>query len=118
MRRSVQREMQTIEAMIRIYCRHHHQENLCGECSSVLTYSLTRVDKCHFGSDKPACNQCPVHCYSPKMREKVKEVMRFSGPKMIWRHPVLTFYHLIKKHNHAPKPIHLNPRPLLLKEKG
>ena len=96
-KRSVQREMQTIEAMIRIYCLHHHNQDICSECSSVLTYSFARIEKCQFGPDKPACNQCTVHCYSPKMREKVKEVMRFSGPKMMWKHPVLTLHHLLKK---------------------
>lgn len=96
MNRSVQREMRTIEAMIRIYCRHHHHQDLCKECGVVLTYSYARIEKCLFGPEKPACNKCTVHCYSPVMREKVKEIMHFSGPKLIYKHPVMVLYHFLK----------------------
>lgn len=89
--------MQTIEAMIRIYCRNHHKQDLCNECGTVLTYAYARIEKCLFGPEKPACNKCTVHCYSPAMKEKVKEIMRFSGPKMIFKHPILALIHLIKE---------------------
>jgi len=97
MKRSVQREMRTIEAMIRIFCQHHHNQDLCKECGAVLTYASARIEKCLFGPEKPACNKCTVHCYSPAMKEKVKEIMRFSGPKMIFRHPIMVLIHLIKE---------------------
>ena len=29
------------------------------------------------------------------MRERVREVMRYSGPRMLWRHPVLAAAHLM-----------------------
>ena len=96
MKESLHREMRTIEAMIRIYCRSNHGKDLCEECGELLTYSITRIEKCTFGPLKPACNNCDVHCYSPKMREKVKEIMRFSGPKMIYKHPFLATVHLFK----------------------
>jgi hypothetical protein len=97
MKRSVQREMRTIEAMIRIYCRHHHEQDLCKECGAVLTYAYARIEKCLFGPGKPACNKCTVHCYSPAMKEKVKEIMRFSGPKMVYRHPVMALMHMVRE---------------------
>ena len=89
--------MKTIEAMVRIYCRAYHSRDLCGECGEVLAYCLERLERCVYGPDKPACNQCTVHCYSPKMREKVKTIMRFSGPRMIYRHPYLAINHLIRE---------------------
>jgi hypothetical protein len=46
--------------------------------------------------DKPVCNQCAVHCYRPAMREQVRAVMRFAGPRMVWSHPVLAVRHLIR----------------------
>jgi len=96
-RRSVQTEMRTIEVMVRIYCRSRHGRDLCEECGNILTHCFARIEKCVFGPDKPVCNICTVHCYSTKMREKVKTIMRFSGPKMIYRHPYLTIVHLVKK---------------------
>ena len=97
MKRSVQREMRTIEAMTRIYCRHHHHQDLCKECGTVLTYAFARIEKCLFGPEKPACNKCTVHCYSPAMKEEVKKIMHFSGPKMIYRHPIMALIHIIKE---------------------
>jgi hypothetical protein len=94
---SQRREKLTIEAMIRIYCRHNHGTDLCEECGTILTYCFARIEKCIFGPEKPACNDCTVHCYSPKMREKVKTIMRFSGPKMIFRHPYLSMMHFVKE---------------------
>lgn len=37
-----------------------------------------------------------VHCYKPEMREKIREVMRFSGPRMIFHHPYLAIKHVIE----------------------
>jgi hypothetical protein len=34
-----------------------------------------------------------VHCYKPVMRDKVRGVMRFSGLRMIYKHPVLSLLH-------------------------
>jgi hypothetical protein len=89
--------MRTIEAMIRIYCRSHHQQDICKECGIVMNYAMARIEKCIYGPEKPACNKCKVHCYSPKMKEKVKEIMRFSGPKMIYKHPIMALHHIIKE---------------------
>ena len=83
--------------MIRIYCRHHHYQDLCNECGAILTYAIARIEKCVYGPEKPACNKCTVHCYSPAMRVKVKEIMHFSGPKMIYEHPVMALIHFIKE---------------------
>ncbi len=96
-RHSPEREKRTIRAMIKLYCRKRHgREALCEGCHSLLDYAFKRIDHCVFGPEKPACNDCTVHCYSPGMREQVKEVMRYSGPRMIYRHPVMTIYHFIK----------------------
>ena len=42
------------------------------------------------------CSNCRVHCYNPQMREKIRMVMRFSGPKMIFYHPVAAVRHVIE----------------------
>ncbi|NUQ66189.1 MAG: nitrous oxide-stimulated promoter family protein [Pirellulales bacterium] len=82
--------------MLDIYCRAHHgrRKELCSQCQDVLSYSLCRLNNCPFGAEKPACSDCPIHCYKRSMREQVREVMRYSGPRMLWRHPILALLHL------------------------
>jgi len=91
------RELRTVRAMIAIYCRRHHRERPCGECEALLAYAARRIAKCPYGADKPACSQCPVHCYRQAMRERIRQVMRFAGPRMLYRHPLLALRHLLAK---------------------
>lgn len=93
----IAREKKTIALMITMYCNRHHSrgDGLCNECLKLLDYAEKRLDKCLFNKDKPTCTKCTVHCYKPDMRERVRIVMRYSGPRMIYRHPVLALHHLI-----------------------
>ncbi len=96
----LQRERRTIKFMIEIYCRgnHHPAEGLCGECAALHDYAMRRVDKCPFQADKPTCAKCPIHCYKPAMREQVRRMMRYSGPRMMLYHPVLALRHYIDEY--------------------
>jgi hypothetical protein len=100
------RELKTIRAMTQIYCRGHHgrgaNDDLCVECEALLDYATRRLDRCVFGDDKPTCVNCTVHCYSQSMREDVRAVMRYAGPRMVWRHPVLAIAHLRDGRRPAP----------------
>ena len=89
------REWQTIAAMIRCYCRDHHatRTTLCQECRGLLDYATVRLDRCRFGSEKPVCVKCPVHCYQRARREQIRAVMRYAGPRMLWQHPILSLRH-------------------------
>ncbi|MCF7849502.1 MAG: nitrous oxide-stimulated promoter family protein [Kiritimatiellales bacterium] len=93
-----QAEIRTINAMIRMYCRAHHGKNrmLCAECRQLSEYAQQRILQCPLGDGKVACSKCTVHCYQPEMRTRVIEVMRFAGPKMIYRHPVLAIRHVLR----------------------
>jgi len=95
--RRISREKKTIEVMINMYCNRYHagENHLCGECRQLLDYALTRLEQCPFKDSKPTCANCTVHCYKQDMREKIRKVMRYSGPRMIYRHPVLAFHHLV-----------------------
>ena len=66
---------------------------LCPECTEFLSYAFLRLDKCPFQEEKSTCGKCLVHCYQPQMREKVKKVMRYSGPRMLLRSPGLAMHH-------------------------
>lgn len=91
----LKREADTICAMIAIYCRAHHGgPGLCAKCRELQDYALKRLSCCPFGIEKPVCAKCKVHCYRAEMRKNVGEVMRFSGPRLLLRHPVLTAEHM------------------------
>lgn len=146
----IETEKQTVEAMIRLYCkekRHRETENgkrkaenyekdmncpgnlnnpssqsnptipitpttpisanrlsshlspltvtpLCPQCQALLDYALQRLERCRFGEDKPSCTRCPVHCYKPAMREQIRQVMRYSGPRMLLHNPIMAIRHL------------------------
>jgi hypothetical protein len=99
------RELQTIAAMIRCYCMGHHaaaRAALCPECQGLLDYAALRLERCRFGAEKPVCAKCPVHCYQPARREQVRTVMRYAGPRMLWRHPVLSLRHWLDGFRKAP----------------
>jgi len=101
---SMEREKKTIESMIGIYCQGHHgnKKNLCSECSELLDYAFARLDKCPYKEDKPTCSKCPSHCYKPDMKERVKTVMRYSGPRMMIKHPVLAAHHMVDGRKKGP----------------
>jgi hypothetical protein len=92
--RHLAREWKTVTAMVNIYCREQHGSPLCGECRELMRYVSLRLDRCRFGSEKPTCAKCPVHCYQRDRREQIKTVMRFAGPRMLWEHPWLSLCHL------------------------
>ena len=92
-----QREKETVGQMIALYCRKNHGSRaLCPECAALAEYAKQRSDKCPFMEQKTFCSNCKVHCYRSDMREKIRAVMRFSGPRMIFRHPVMAVRHVIE----------------------
>ncbi len=91
-------EKTTVKAMIEIYCKTNHKENsICEDCNKLIEYALIKTDKCRYKEEKPGCKKCKTHCYSLDNRNKIREVMRFSGPRMIFKHPVLAIKHLISE---------------------
>lgn len=103
--RRISRERKTVEAMIEIFCRDQHgtAKNLCPECTALREYARRRLERCVFGEKKPTCANCRVHCYQPEMRKRIKQVMRYSGPRMTYRHPIRALFHFIDGFR---KPLH------------
>jgi hypothetical protein len=119
------REWQTMSAMVRIYCRDHHQGHgrpareflanpathrrdacattLCGECRQFLDYAGLRLERCRFGDEKPTCAKCPVHCYQRDRREQARVVMRYAGQRTIWEHPIMSLRHWLDGYRQAPQ---------------
>ncbi len=91
------RENKTVAAMLQIYCRGQHEahDGLCSECVALLDYARERLAKCPFQEGKTTCANCAIHCYKRDMRERVRAVMRYAGPRMLSRHPILALLHLL-----------------------
>lgn len=96
----LEHEKATVRLMLRLYCKnkHHSPDGLCSECQKLSDYAMARLTHCKFGENKPTCGKCPVHCYKPEMRQRIIEVMRYSGPKMLFSHPLAALRHLIDGH--------------------
>ena len=96
--RKREREKRTVALMIRLYCKKKHgtKKGLCPECQTLNDYTIMRSNKCPFMETKTFCSNCKVHCYKADMREKIRAVMRFSGPRMIFSHPIMAIRHVIE----------------------
>lgn len=81
-------EIQIISEMIDLYAKTHHEN-----CDDLKQYAIQRTSLCPFIETKTFCSTCKVHCYKAEYRQKIKEVMRYSGPRLIFSHPVLVLKH-------------------------
>ena len=96
----IEREKRTVEKMIELYCRGNHanepgrQTGLCRQCGTLLEYAQGKLGRCPFGAGKTTCAKCPVHCYGEDMRRDIRKVMRYAGPRMLLKHPLLAVMHL------------------------
>ena len=98
MNRRIEEEQRIVEQMIKLYCRHKEgHEVLCPDCRALMEYALRRVERCRFGSDKPTCRKCPIHCYRPDMKERIRGVMRWAGPRMLIYHPMAALKHMLRE---------------------
>ena len=91
----IAQEKHIVTQMIRLYCRHKEgNRELCPTCKELLAYAHARLDRCPFGEEKKTCRLCPIHCYKRDMRERMRQVMRYAGPRMLWVHPVAALRHV------------------------
>jgi len=100
----IEREARTVEVMIGLYCKNHHGLAVkdCPSCAELQNYALDRLHHCPFHEGKTSCKNCPIHCYKPGIKDEIKQVMRYSGPRMMFRHPVLTVFHFIDNTRKEP----------------
>lgn len=101
-----EKEKKFIPVMIRKYCKGKHKaqrkaqgvkgKEVCAECQELTEYALFRLEKCPFKVNKKFCSFCRVHCYKPEMREKIKAVMKYSGPRMLFSHPIFAISHVVQ----------------------
>ena len=92
-------EKKVVSLMIRLYCNGNHgtkRDEICDDCKALTEYANARVTHCSHMETKTFCSNCRTHCYKPEMREKIRAVMRWSGPRMIFHHPVMAVRHVIE----------------------
>ncbi|WP_092110411.1 nitrous oxide-stimulated promoter family protein [Prevotella sp. KH2C16] len=90
-------ERKTVALMIRLYCKHHLRQKVLSEEYQQLTeYCANRLAHCRWGDEKPTCRDCPVHCYAPAEREKIRTLMRWVGPRMMLYAPLRTIRHIMR----------------------
>ena len=93
------KEQQVVGKMIGLYCRRHGHTaadgELCAECQQMGDYAKARIKHCPFMDRKSFCANCKVHCYKPEMQERIRKVMRYTGPRMLLYHPLMVIRHLV-----------------------
>lgn len=94
----IEREKRVVARMIDLYCRKNLKvAELPEEYRELLNYAHKRLEGCKFGEAKPACKRCPIHCYKPSMRDKIRAVMRWAGPRMLLYDPIAAIRHLLNR---------------------
>lgn len=107
-KRRLERDNKTVVAMAKIYCHDHHrgalrnEQGLCAECAPIIEYAIARTKACP-RKHKGTCDTCTIQCYKPEMREKIRAIMAYSGPRMMLHHPIMAIRHVYKKAKGHPK---------------
>jgi hypothetical protein len=115
MDKDVRKDLKTLGLFISLYCRYRHGDDpkspaalkshdvteivgqpmdLCPACQKLLAHAFVKRTHCPM-HPKPSCKHCPVHCYHPSYRQQIREVMKYSGRKMILSGRLDYLYHLL-----------------------
>jgi hypothetical protein len=105
MTNAISKDVAVLGNFISIYCKGKHRDRitslvnapgklgvhvnslsleLCDECKALLLYAASKRLICPY-DPKPACKDCATHCYAEPHRSRIREVMRYSGMRMILR---------------------------------
>jgi len=97
------RDLKTLARFISIYCGRRHvgrpkevvslkthdvaeiagqSVRLCPSCTRLLAHAFVKRSHCPM-HPKPACKDCPSHCYHPAYRRQIQEVMRYAGIRLL-----------------------------------
>jgi len=118
------KEKKTLLLMIELFCKKHHSSKshiqsseplvqrskfnvidtdspvqspkLCIECQELFEYAIDKTSNCPLKENKSLCSKCHIHCFDKNHREKIKKVMRYSGPRILFSNPILSFTHIKK----------------------
>lgn len=84
-----EKERRLLSCMVAYYCRKNHgnRVRLCPECADVDRFIRQR---CHCPRQEATrlCRSCPAQCGRPELKEKLRRMVRYACPRMLFRHPV------------------------------
>lgn len=101
--RKLRRDLRTLACFIDIYCRGRHGDaergpvrlrnidveplhggplRLCRACARLAAHAFMKRLYCPY-EPKPSCKKCPTPCYAPEYRARIREVMRYSGRRLV-----------------------------------
>ena len=103
-----EREKLVVSQMIAVYCAGHHNrtertatafcgEAVCPACEELDRFAVLRTQKCRKMETKTSCKNCEHHCYPPAMEQRIRDVMRYAGPRMLYKHPIAAIRHMLGK---------------------
>ena len=99
----LRRDLKTLARFIEMYCRCRHKDAeksavtlkthdvaalagrsvaLCRPCGKLLAHAFVKRTTCPM-DPKPSCKRCPDHCYQPVYRRQIREVMKYSGRRLV-----------------------------------
>lgn len=95
------KDVKVLARFIQVYCHAHHDRQSCGdvelprelqrgkrsdtvcrECAALLEHGIKKRSLCPL-DPKPTCKKCHIHCYGKEYRQKIREIMAFSGRKLL-----------------------------------
>ena len=82
-----EKDIKVLATFIGCYCSGMHKSakgELCSDCAELLHYARIKREKCPL-DPKPACKHCHVHCYGKVQRARIREVMAYSGRRLLLR---------------------------------
>lgn len=86
-KQNLEKDVRVLATFIGAYCRGKHataKGELCRDCADLLAYARLKRQNCPL-DPKPACKHCPIHCYAKERRALIREVMAYSGRRLLLR---------------------------------
>ncbi len=114
MSRKLRRDLRTLALFVDVFCRSRHRHDpkglvalkthdvraiygkplyLCDDCRKLLIHAFIKRTYCPL-DPKPACKKCPQHCYAPAYRARIRQVMKYSGQRLILRGRLDYLFHM------------------------
>ncbi len=84
------KEKKIISLMIDIYCKKHSDIDK----DKLKNYAYMKIERCPRMKEKTFCSKCPIQCYNKEYQMQIKKVMKYSGKRLIFIHPLLVIKHL------------------------
>lgn len=94
------KDIRLIGKFVEVYCSGKHgaverspftlpenlgERKICSKCAEFMEYAVTKRLKCPLEAEKPSCKHCRIHCYGVNQRKKVREIMGYSGRRLMMR---------------------------------